>query len=206
MIRSAVELKRTDPADDLITELVAGGEFSDDELVGMGMFLIGAGHHTTANQFALGLFALLTDRAQWTTLLEDRSLVDGAVEELLRYLTILQLGTSTRTATEDVQVGGGVIRKGDHVAVSLLAANRDPRAFAEPNCLDLRRGARGHLAFGHGIHMCLGQHLARMELQVGFAALLDRFPGLRLAAPLASISMHPPDADVYGPNQLPVRW
>ena len=206
LLGGVVERKRAQPGDDLMSQLVQVGELTDQELVGVGMFLTSAGHHTTTNQLALGMFALLDDRDRWEALVRDPSLVDSAVEELLRYLTILQLGTSNRTALEDVEIGDAVIRQGDSVAISLLACNRDPQAFENPDTLELSRDAGGHLAFGWGIHMCLGQHLARLELRIAFTALIERFPELRLAVTPDEISMHPGDADVYGPHELLVEW
>jgi cytochrome P450 len=186
--------------------MVASGEFTDDEIWGAGRLLIAAGHHTTTNMLALSIFALLSKREHWERMLADLSLVPAAVEELLRYLTTFKIGAFTRCATEDIQIGDVTVRDGECVTVSLPAANRDPDRFARPNELDLDRRATGHMAFGHGIHMCLGQHLAREELQAGIAGLLARFPSLRLAVPVSDVVMHPDNAGQAGPRELPVAW
>lgn len=178
---SVIELKRAQPGDDLLSELVATGDLTDMELTGLALQLFSAGHETTANMLALSVFALLSNQSRWDALRRDPELIEGAVEELLRYVTIAQLGAFTRTALEDVEVNGTVIRQGQGVTVSLSAANRDPTAFPDPDTLDVRRNSRAHLSFGHGRHMCLGQHLARLELQIALAGLVQRLPEMRLA-------------------------
>ena len=204
-----VRAKRLQPADDLLSGLIARegdpeGALSDDELVSIGNLLLVAGHETTANMLALGTLALLEHPGQLAALRADPSLIDGAVEELLRYLTIVQFGVM-RTVTEDVEVGGRCIRAGKPIVASLAAANRDPQQFSEPDVLDLSRAYSPHLAFGHGVHQCLGQQLARVEMKVGFAALLERFPSLRLAVPLQDVRMRD-DMFIYGVHALPVTW
>ena len=204
-----VRAKRLQPADDLLSGLIARegdpeGALSDDELVSIGNLLLVAGHETTANMLALGTLALLEHPGQLAALRADPSLIDGAVEELLRYLTIVQFGVM-RTVTEDVEVGGRCIRAGKPIVASLAAANRDPQHFSEPDVLDLSRAYSPHLAFGHGVHQCLGQQLARVEMKVGFAALLERFPSLRLAVPLQDVRMRD-DMFIYGVHALPVTW
>jgi cytochrome P450 len=153
---------------------------------------------------ALGMLALLEHPVQLAALRADPSLIDQAVEELMRYLTVVQFGL-VREATEDFEVGGQCIRAGEPVVASLTAANRDPRQFPEPDELDLSRQYSPHLAFGHGVHQCLGQQLARIELRVGLTALLERFPSLRLAAPLEQIRMRS-ETLIYGVHELPVTW
>jgi len=204
-----VRAKRLQPADDLLSGLIARegdpeGALSDDELVSIGNLLLVAGHETTANMLALGTLALLEHPGQLAALRADPSMIDGAVEELLRYLTIVQFGVM-RTVTEDVEVGGRCIRAGKPIVASLAAANRDPQQFSEPDVLDLSRAYSPHLAFGHGVHQCLGQQLARVEMKVGFAALLERFPSLRLAVPLQDVRMRD-DMFIYGVHALPVTW
>jgi cytochrome P450 len=204
-----VRAKRLEPADDLLSGLIARegdpeGALSDEELVSIGNLLLVAGHETTANMLALGTLALLEHPGQLAALREDPSLMDGAVEELLRYLTIVQFGVM-RTVTEDVEVGGRFIRAGKPIVASLAAANRDPAQFPEPDVLDLSRAYSPHLAFGHGVHQCLGQQLARVEMKVGFAALLERFPSLRLAVPLQDVRMRH-DMFIYGVHELPITW
>ena len=204
-----VRAKRLQPADDLLSGLIARegdpeGALSDDELVSIGNLLLVAGHETTANMLALGTLALLEHPGQLAALRADPSMIDGAVEELLRYLTIVQFGVM-RTVTEDVEVGGRCIRAGKPIVASLAAANRDSDQFPEPDVLDLSRAYSPHLAFGHGVHQCLGQQLARVEMKVGFAALLERFPSLRLAVPLQDVRMRD-DMFIYGVHALPVTW
>jgi cytochrome P450 len=204
-----VRAKRLQPGDDLLSGLIAReddpeGTLSDEELVHIGNLLLIAGHETTANMLAVGTLALLEHPEQLAALRADPSLIDQAVEELLRYLTIVQFGLM-RDATEDFEVGGQCIRAGEPVVASLAAANRDPQQFPDPDVLDLSRQYSPHLAFGHGIHQCLGQQLARIEMRVGFTALLERFPSLRLAVPLDQIRMRD-DAFVYGVHELPVTW
>ncbi|PXY20392.1 cytochrome P450 [Prauserella sp. PE36] len=199
-----VERKRREPADDLLSGLIEGGELTGDELVGVAMLLLIAGHETTANMLGLGTFALLTHPDQADDLRSGRVDEDKAVEELLRWLSVIQFGT-TRTAAEDVELGGEVIRAGESVAISVPAANRDPERFAEPGSLDLGADAHGHLAFGHGVHQCLGQQLARIEMRVAYGALFRRFPALRLAVPPQEVPLRD-DMSIYGVHSLPVEW
>jgi hypothetical protein len=125
------------------------------------------------------------------------------VEELLRYLSVADI--FYRYATEDLELGGETIPKGSTVVVSLLAANHDPRRFENPDTLDIHRNARGLLSFGHGVHQCLGQQLARIEMRAGFEGLLRRFPGLELAVPAADVKLRT-DMNIYGVHELPVTW
>ena len=153
---------------------------SDSQLVDVALVLLGAGHETTANMLALGIFALLENPDQLAALRANPELIDNAVEELLRYLSIVQLGV-TRVATQDVTLGGVNIAAGSTVIIATPEANRDDRQWSAPDRLDLRRERSPHLAFGHGVHQCLGQQLARIEMRVGFTELVNRLPGLRLA-------------------------
>lgn len=206
LIRRVVENARNESGDGLMGRLAASGELTNDELVGVGKLLVAAGHHTTKNMLTLGTFTLLYEPGRWKALGADLSLIPGVVEELLRYLTIFQLGAFARTALEDIQLGSVLIKRGESVTVSLSAANRDPERFDDPDRFDPTRHASGHLAFGHGVHMCLGQHLARIELQVGLAGLLRRFPSLRLAVPVEEAPLHPGDVGQAGLYRLPVAW
>nr|WP_283134016.1 cytochrome P450 [Rhizohabitans arisaemae] len=196
--------KRATPTDDLLGELASAEGFTVEEIIGMSMLLLIAGYETTANLLGLGTLALLDNPGQLALLRDDPSVADGAVEELLRHLSVVTVG-STRSATEDVEIGGHTIAAGETVVVSLAAANRDPLRFDSPDDLDLTRQAPGHLAFGHGIHQCLGQQLARIELKIAFPALIRRFPGLRLADPGAPIPVRT-YATVHGVERLPVTW
>ncbi|MEV6986908.1 cytochrome P450 [Sphaerisporangium sp. NPDC051017] len=203
-LRGLVTRKRTAPGDDLISELATDRGLTIDEVTGVAVLLLVAGHETTANMLALGTFTLLRNPAQLAALREDPSLAGGAVEELLRYLTIVHLGP-VRAAREDVEIDGHRIRAGDSVTLSLPAANRDPARFEDPDALDITRHAAGHLSFGHGVHQCLGQQLARMEMRVAYPALLRRFPGLRLADPDEQVRTRTHMA-IYGVHTLPVAW
>ncbi|MFI7440734.1 cytochrome P450 [Nonomuraea indica] len=198
-----VAAKRAEPTDDVLSDLL-DSDLTDEELRGMALILLSAGFDTTANMLALGAFALLRNPAQLAALRTEPALVDGAVEELLRYLSVVK--TSMRTTLEDVELGGRTIEAGTTVILSYNTANRDPERFPDPHVLDLRRQGGGHLAFGHGIHQCLGQQLARVEMRVAFPALLNRFPTLRLAVPAEQVALRPETADVYGVKSLPVTW
>jgi cytochrome P450 len=199
-LATLVRAKRAHPTDDVLSELT-GGDLNDEELTGVALLLLAAGFDTTANMLGLGTFALLRNPAQLAVLRDDPA---RGVEELLRYLSVAK--TFMRTALEDVEVGGQLIEAGTTVALSYHTANRDPGRFAAPDELDLRRAHHGHLAFGHGIHQCLGQQLARVELGVAFTALLGRFPTLRLAVPAEEVVLRPETADIFGVKSLPVTW
>jgi cytochrome P450 len=198
-----VAAKRADPTDDVLSDLT-DSDLTDEELTGISLLLLAAGFDTTANTLALGTFALLRNPAQLAALRADPTLADRAVEELLRYLSVAK--TFMRTALEDVELGGQTIEAGSTVILSYSTANRDPERFADPHALDLRRRDGGHLAFGHGVHQCLGQELARVELRVAFPALVNRFPTLRLAVPAEEVGLRPETADIYGVRSLPVTW
>ncbi|MFD9894698.1 cytochrome P450 [Amycolatopsis sp. NPDC059027] len=198
-----VTSKRADPVDDILSDLARDEDLSVEELTGMAFLLLLAGHETTANMLALGTFALLEHPEQQAELRADPDLMPDAVEELLRYLSIADI--FYRYATEDLELGGETIPEGSTVVVSLLAANRDPRRFENPDTLDLHRKARGHLSFGHGVHQCLGQQLARIEMRAGFAGLLRRFPSLKLAIPADEVKLKT-DMNIYGVHALPVTW
>jgi cytochrome P450 len=203
-LHGLVARKRSEPGDDLVTTLLAGAELDDDEVAGIAVLLLVAGHETTANMLGLGTFALLRHPDQLAALRADPSLIEHAVEELLRYLTIVHLGP-TRAALEDVEIGGQTIHAGDMVTISLSEANRDPERFENSEELDVHNSATGHLAFGHGVHQCLGQQLARIEMRIGYGALLRRFPRLRLAVPPEEVRMRT-DMSIYGVHNLPVAW
>ncbi|WP_031074494.1 cytochrome P450 [Streptomyces sp. NRRL S-118] len=198
-----VAAKRSAPSDDLLGDLAQDSDLTDEELVGIGGFLLAAGLDTTANMIAHGTFALLGNPAQAAALRSEPDLAPQAVEELLRYLTVAH--TTVKTALEDVELDGRTIAAGESVTLSLEAANRDPERFPDPDVLDLRRKAAGHLGFGHGIHQCLGQQLARVELTVALPALLRRFPTLRLDIPAGDVPLRT-DMNIYGVHRLPVTW
>ncbi|MFC7381351.1 cytochrome P450 [Sphaerisporangium rhizosphaerae] len=200
-----VDGKRARPAQDLIGNLVATRQLTKEEIAGVAMLLVIAGHETTANMLALGTFALLRNPGQLAALREDPGRRAGAaVEELMRYLSIIHIGL-LRSATEDVLVEGHMIRAGETVTVSVAAADRDPAQFPAPDAFDVTRPATGHLAFGHGVHQCIGQQLARAEMRAGYPALLRRFPGLRLAIEPEQVATRS-DMAIYGVHRLPVAW
>ncbi|WP_367133931.1 MULTISPECIES: cytochrome P450 [Streptomyces] len=198
-----VAAKRVNPTDDVLSELT-DSDLTDEELQGISLILLAAGFDTTANMLSLGTFALLRNPAQLAALRTDPTLIDQAVEELLRYLSVAK--TFMRTALVDVEVGGRTIEAGTTVVLSFNTANRDPERFTDPHALDLHRQDGGHLAFGHGIHLCLGQQLARIEMRIALSALINRFPTLRLAVPAEEVGLRPETADVYGVKSLPVTW
>ncbi|WP_049571842.1 cytochrome P450 [Nonomuraea sp. SBT364] len=201
-----VRRHRARPGDDLLGGLVTGSDLTDEELTNIALTLLVAGHETTANMLALGAFALLRHPDRLDDFRRDPSLTETAVEELLRYLSILHLGAPSRAALEDVEVGGELVRAGETVVLALPVVNRDPGRFPDPGALRLDRAeARQHLAFGHGVHQCLGQQLARIEMRIGFRALFGRFPGLRLAVPPEEVPLRE-SALVYGVWRLPVTW
>ncbi|WP_460072259.1 cytochrome P450 [Streptomyces sp. YKOK-I1] len=198
-----------DPCDDLLSGIaarVAAGEIDHQMATEMALLLLFAGHETTANMIALGTLALLRHPDQLALLREtdDPRLVASAVEELLRYLHITHLGRR-RAVTEDIEIGGQVIRAGEGVIMVNEIANRDPEVFTDPDRLDLTRDARRHVAFGFGVHQCLGQPLARMELQVVYGTLYRRIPTLKLAGSFDDVRFKH-DAFIYGVHALPVTW
>ncbi|MEU6412001.1 cytochrome P450 [Microbispora sp. NPDC046933] len=202
-IAGLIKTMRNDPGDDLLGMLVRehGDELSDAELAGIGSLLLLAGHETTANMLSLGTLALLRHPGQLTLLRDEPDRVDAAVEELLRWLSIVHSGTVKITTTE-VRLGDRTIGPGETVICSLPAANRDPGLLPNPDDLDIRRDAVGHVAFGHGVHHCLGAPLARMEMRIAFPALLRRFPGLRPAGEPLFRSF----TVVHGLSTMPVAW
>lgn len=201
-----VAAKRADPDDAVISGLITSGTgLSDDELVGISMLLLIAGHETTANMLGLGTFALLQHPEQLQLLRDRPELMPDAVEELMRYLSIVGSTGLPRVALEDLELGGAHIRAGQTVLTSLPAVNRDPALGEDLDDLDVTRGRTHHVAFGHGIHQCLGQQLARVEMRIGFRSLLDRFPALRLATPPEQVPLRT-DMTIYGVHSLPIAW
>ncbi|WIX91492.1 cytochrome P450 [Amycolatopsis sp. DG1A-15b] len=204
-----LQRRREHPADDLLGRLSAGqvepGNLSRAEAVSMAVLLLVAGHETTANQIALSVAFLLDNPELAEFFRRPEGPPAGAVDELLRLLTITHTGRR-RVATADVPIAGGItIRAGDGVIAAADIANRDPARFPDPDRADFGRSPNHHLAFGHGEHLCLGHHLARLELRVALTTLFRRLPGLRLAAPAADLPFrhtHP----IYGVDRLPVAW
>jgi cytochrome P450 len=199
--------KRKEPADDLLSALIqaedSGGRLSRDELLAMVFLLVAAGHETTVNFIADGILALLLNERERFRLRADLSLLPGAIDELLRYVSPSAHST-LRVTREPVDVDGTIIPAGEIVLVSLSSANRDPARYHSPDRLDTGRDPGDHLGFGHGVHYCLGAPLARMEAEIAFAALLTRFPDMTLAVPPAELRWKPSTL-VHGPASLPVR-
>ena len=198
----------TGPADDLVSALIEAQADSEDslderELIAMLWLLLVAGHETTTNLNASGTLALLANPAELERLRSDPSLLPGAVEELLRYVNPLNHATD-RFTLEPVEIGGVTIPAREWVLCVTSSANRDPDRFADPDRLDVGRDAGGHVAFGHGIHHCLGAPLARLEGEVAFGALLSRFPGLSLAADPSALRWRASSL-IHGLETLPVR-
>jgi cytochrome P450 len=205
-----VESKMENPAEDAVSDLaerVKAGELSVKEAAQLGTGLLIAGHETTANMIGLGVLALLQypDQAAVLRDTDDPKVIANAVEELLRYLSIIQNG-QRRIAAEDIEIAGEVIRAGEGIIIDLAPANWDANAFAEPDRLYLHRsGAGQHVAFGYGRHQCVGQQLARAELQIVFHTLLRRVPTLELAVPIEDVPFKH-DRLAYGVYELPVTW
>ncbi|MEU0883218.1 cytochrome P450 [Lentzea sp. NPDC005914] len=205
-MRELIARKKASPGgDDMISDLLATGEPTDEEASNMAMLLLLAGHETTANMLGIGTFTLLQHPDQLKILRDEPEVVDNAVEELMRYLSIIHFGP-LRTATEDVEIDGHLIKAGDTVMMHIPVANRDPEKFpGNPDELDLRRPAHGHVAFGHGIHQCLGQQLARIEMRIAFAKLFQEFPDLRLDVDPEEVPLRT-NMGIYGVHSLPVAW
>ncbi|GIG88689.1 cytochrome P450 [Plantactinospora endophytica] len=195
--------KAKNPAEDLLSRQLAKGA-DQEELAGLGFLLLLAGHETTGNMISLGTMTLLERPEALAGLKADPTVTPQVVEELLRYFTIAEYVTS-RIAVADVELGGVLIRAGEGVITLANVANRDPAAFTDGDTFDIGRAARHHVAFGFGAHQCLGQNLARVELQIVFDTLFGRIPELRLAVTADELSFKD-DSDVYGLHSLPVTW
>lgn len=195
------------PADDLLSDLIRttaedGDRLSPQELRGMAFLLLIAGHETTVNLITNGVHALLTHPDQLAALRADTSLIDGAVEETLRYEGPVENATF-RYAAEPLEIAGTAISRGDPVMIGLAAADRDDSRYPAPHSFDIHRDPRGHLAFGHGIHYCLGAPLARLEARTALQTLLERAPDLALDGPPGEWL---PGMLIRGLRSLPVRW
>jgi cytochrome P450 len=208
LLHNVIRTKRSSPEDDLLSRLVCDyvdtGQLTEDMLVSIALLILGAGFDTTTNMIGLGTVALLENPEQYAALRSDPSLVVAGVEELLRYLNPPQWGRF-RAALADIEVDGQVIRSGEGIIMALDIANRDPEQFEDPNTFDLTKGKRPHLAFGVGIHQCLGATLARLELQLVFTTMAERMPNLQMMVPLEDLSFKT-NYPVYGVNALPVSW
>ncbi|MFI1164713.1 cytochrome P450 [Streptomyces sp. NPDC020801] len=202
-----IDRKRKEPGDGVLDELVRRqvreGEPGRAELIALAVILLVAGHETTANMISLGTYTLLRHPERLAELRADPALLPAAVEELMRMLSIAD--GLLRLATEDIEVAGTTIRAGDGVVFSTSVINRDQDVYPAPDTLDFGRPARHHVAFGFGIHQCLGQNLARAELEIALRTLFGRLPTLRLAAPPQEIPFKPGDT-IQGMLELPVTW
>ncbi|MFG2793313.1 cytochrome P450 [Streptomyces sp. NPDC048419] len=199
--------KQAVPGDGVLDELVhrqlRDGELDRQDVIAFATILLVAGHETTANMISLGTFTLLQHPERLAELRRDPELLPSAVEELMRMLSIAD--GLLRRATEDIDAGGTTIRAGDGVVFATSVINRDEDVYPAPDTLDWHRSARHHVAFGFGIHQCLGQNLARAELEIALHTLFDRLPTLRLAAPADEIPFKPGDT-IQGMLELPVTW
>ena len=197
---------RRQPGEDILGMLVRehGDELTDDELVGIAGLLLLAGHETTSNMLGLGTLALLRHPEQLAMVRDDPDAIGPAIEELLRWLSIVQTAIP-RITTTDVEIAGVTIPAGKLVFPSMPSGNRDGDFIDSPEMLDIARGAPGHLAFGHGVHHCLGAPLARMEMRIAFPALLRRFPNLALAEDFSDVQFRSWNF-IYGLKSLEVSW
>ncbi|MDT5172231.1 MAG: hypothetical protein QOD02_5612 [Mycobacterium sp.] len=208
-IQELVARKERESGDDLIsrlvTDYVATGQLDHDTVAVNGVIMMLAGHETTANMISLGTVALLDNPDAFERLgrTDDPAVIANAIEELMRYLSIVHAQVD-RLATEDLTLGGQLIRAGDRVLMNLPAGNWDPEFVDSPEVFDVDRNTRGHVGFGYGTHQCIGANLARVEMQVAFATLARRLPGLQLAVPPDELKFK--SADIYGMKELPVTW
>ena len=197
-----------DPGDNLLGRQVvsrrAAGGYDHRDLVSLAFLLLVAGHETTASMISLGALAVMTGEGALKAAVTDPVRVPRAVEELLRYFSIADIGTG-RFALSGAVIGGTAVQPGEGVIISLLAANHDPAEFPDPGQLDPARAGRRHVAFGYGPHQCLGQSLARAELDIVYRTLFTRLPGLRPAVPVADLPVKD-DGFVFGLAELPVTW
>jgi cytochrome P450 len=204
-----VEKKMANPSEDAVSDLaerVTAGEISVKEAAQLGTGLLIAGHETTANMIGIGVLALLENPEQAALLRdsENPKFIANAAEELMRYLSIIQNG-QRRVAVEDIEIGGETIRAGDGIIIDLAPANWDATAYPNPDQLDYTRDASQELGFGFGRHQCVGQQLARAELQIVFQTLLRRIPSMKLAIPFDEVPFKH-DRLAYGVYELPVTW
>ncbi|MEU4831049.1 cytochrome P450 [Streptosporangium sp. NPDC023615] len=198
------EYKKRPDATGLIGRLAGTGRIPDDDLALAAMSLLIAGHETTAAMISLGAVTLMENPDQLAAIRADPEAIKSAVEELLRFQSIAD-SANLRVATADIEMDGVVIREGEGVLVPGSLANRDAEIFEDPDTFDVRRDAGGHIAFGYGRHQCLGQNLARLELQIALTALWQRIPTLRMTVPAEELTARPPGA-IQGIDALPVTW
>jgi cytochrome P450 len=208
-LEDLVTAKERDPGEDLLSQLIVRharkGEISHEQVVAAARLLLTGGHDTTASMTALGTLILLLHPDQMARLRADRSLLRNAVEEMLRFFTITHIGRR-RVAAADIEQAGMTVRAGEGIIADHKIANRDPRKFAEPNTFDISRDTVGHVAFGAGPHQCLGQQLARVELQVIFDRLLTRVPGLHLVGGIENVVWKDEGVVTLGLDEMTVGW
>jgi cytochrome P450 len=208
-LHTLIAQRREAPTGDLLTALVSARDeedrLTDNELLMLGVALLAGGHETTANLIGSMLVELLTDRERWTALVARPELIPAAVEELLRFVPLATVADFARIAREDLEIGGQAIRAGDAVLVQLDSANRDESVFPSAGDLDFGREVNHHLAFGFGVHHCVGAPLARLELRVLLSTLVRRLPGLRLAISADDVEWRR-DGLLRGVSTLPVTW
>jgi cytochrome P450 len=208
-IQELIQRKEREPGDDmishLVTDYVATGQLDHATTAMNGVIMMQAGHETTANMISLGTVALLQHPNVFERLgqTDDPAVIANIVEELMRYLTIVHSQVD-RVATEDLTIGGQLIRAGEFVMMNLPAGNWDTEFVDNPESFDIERNTRGHLGFGYGVHQCIGANLARVEMQVAFATLARRLPGLRLAVAPGELKFK--ESNIYGLKELPVSW
>ncbi|MEV1173558.1 cytochrome P450 [Nonomuraea sp. NPDC049784] len=193
------------PGDDLLGRLIETGQLTHDELVGVTFLLLVAGHETTANMIPLAALTLMRNPGQLAALRANPDKWPMAVDELLRYHSVVDWVAFDRVATEDQEIGGQLVRKGEGIFVLGASANRDERAFERPDEFDIERGARHHVAFGYGVHQCLGQNLARAEMEIALRTLFERIPGLRVTVPDEELPFKG-DGPIFGLKAMPVAW
>ena len=210
-IYELLERKKHEPGNDLLSRLmndnVANDEMNVATAAMTGFIMLQAGHETTASMIALGTMLLLDHPDVMTQLREndDPAVSLKIVDELLRYLTIVHSGLVDRVATEDLEICGQLVCAGEHVMMNLVAGNFDSEFVDNPDIFDIERTARGHLAFGYGVHQCIGQNLARLELQIALTTVARRLPGLRLAVPVEELNFMN-DQAIYRMEDLPLTW
>ncbi|WP_434448520.1 cytochrome P450 [Lentzea sp. E54] len=211
-VMGLIAQKRENPGQDMLSDLISARDnddkLSEQELVTFAFTLIGAGFDTAANQISNSVLALLHDHPDtWKRLVADPSLIPAAVEELLRHVNLFATDTTGfhRIAAEDLELGGQKIEKGDAVFFVLSSANRDSDVFENADVLDIDRATNPHIAFGHGVHYCLGKQLGRMEMAIAIEGLTRRFPDLRLAVPYEDLSWHQGEIN-HSLVTFPVTW
>lgn len=207
-VGTLIDARMVEPRDDMLSRIIAEhvrpGHLSRDEFAEIGAMILRAGHDTTTNMIGMGTLLLMREPALRARLIARPGDIRAAVEEFLRFISPVQF-SPRRVARVDVELAGVHIRAGEGLFISLPSANRDEAVFAEPDQIDIDRDNSRHLTFGFGIHQCLGQILARVELQVMFGVLLARLPGLQLAVPEAQVQFKH-DMQIYGVHHLRVRW